>query len=175
MPSAFSHAISAVALNSVFKSNYSRLQIIILGIVCSVIPDADVISFHFGIPYSSMYGHRGITHSFFFAIFFALLIMFCFYRKHGINKSTILLFVYFFLSTAMHPILDALTNGGLGVAFFAPFDESRYFFPYRPIKVSPISVSGFFTERGWYVFKNEFFWIWSPSLLILLLSAIRKK
>src|SRR5205085_8326895 len=103
----------------------------------------------------SLYGHRGITHSFFFAVLLSLLIMICFYRKQGINKGTILLFTYFFLSTAIHPILDAFTDGGLGVAFFAPFENSRYFFPFRPIKVSPISVSGFFTERGWYVFKSE--------------------
>jgi hypothetical protein len=26
-----------------------------------------------------------------------------------------------------------MTNGGLGVAFFSPFDNGRYFLPWRPI------------------------------------------
>ena len=39
--------------------------------------------------------------------------------------------LYLFLSTASHGVLDALTDGGLGVAFFSPFDQTRYFFPFR--------------------------------------------
>jgi inner membrane protein len=53
----------------------------------------------------------------------------------------------FFLITASHGILDAFTNGGLGIALFSPFDNSRYFFPFRPIQVSPIG-AGFFSMRG---------------------------
>jgi hypothetical protein len=41
-----------------------------------------------------------------------------------------------------------MTDGGLGAAFFAPFDNKRYFLPWRPIQVSPISVHRFFTPRG---------------------------
>jgi hypothetical protein len=37
-----------------------------------------------------------------------------------------------FLATASHGVLDATTNGGLGVAFFSPFDNRRYFLPWRP-------------------------------------------
>ena len=74
------------------------------------------------------------------------------------------LVVYFFAVTASHPILDAMTNGGLGVAFFAPFDNSRYFLPWRPIEVSPIGVRAFFTLRGLTVLQSEFIWIWIPSL-----------
>jgi inner membrane protein len=52
-------------------------------------------------------------------------------------------------------VLDAMTNGGLGVAFFAPFDTTRYFFPWRPITVSPIGVGSFFTHRGALVVLSE--------------------
>ena len=48
---------------------------------------------------------------------------------------------------ASHGVLDALTDGGSGVAFLAPFDDTRYFFPWRPIRVSPFW-GGFFTPRG---------------------------
>ena len=76
-----------------------------------------------------------------------------------------LLFCYFFVVTASHGILDAMTDGGLGVAFFAPFDDTRYFFPFRPIKVSPIGLS-FFSDRGLDVIGSELLWVWIPGIVI---------
>jgi inner membrane protein len=72
---------------------------------------------------------------------------------------------YLFLATASHGILDALTNGGLGVAFFSPFYNGRYFFPWRPIRVSPISLGRFFSHQGYLVLKSELLWIWIPTAL----------
>jgi inner membrane protein len=62
-------------------------------------------------------------------------------------------------------VLDALTNGGPGVAFLAPFDDTRYFFPWRPIPVSPLAAN-FFSEWGWSVFKTELVLLWLPSVLV---------
>jgi len=53
-----------------------------------------------------------------------------------------------FLTTASHGFLDAMTNGGLGIAFFSPFDPTRYFFPWKPILVSPIGLGRFLSQRG---------------------------
>jgi inner membrane protein len=41
-------------------------------ILCSILPDIDSIGFHLGIPYSSFWGHRGITHSLTFAAILAV-------------------------------------------------------------------------------------------------------
>jgi inner membrane protein len=49
-----------------------------------------------------------------------------------------------------------LTSGGLGIALFAPFDNTRYFYSFTPIKVSPIGVEAFFSARGLAVLKSEF-------------------
>jgi inner membrane protein len=76
------------------------------------------------------------------------------------------LFAYLFMATASHGLLDAMTKGGLGVAFFSPFDNTRYFLPWRPILVSPISVTRFFTPRGFAIAQNEFLWIWIPAILL---------
>jgi inner membrane protein len=65
--------------------------------------------------------------------------------------------------------LDAFTNGGLGVAFFSPFNRDRYFFPWRPILVSPISLGRFFSRQGYLVLKNEMVWIWLPASLFALI------
>lgn len=176
MPSAFSHAFVAIAIGS--SSDRIRLfKILLIGSICAAIPDLDAIGFQMGIPYDSLFGHRGITHSFFFSFFLALLVMKLFFTNEIIKgKKWVGLFLYFFLATASHPILDMFTNGGLGVALFAPFSNHRYFFTFRPVKVAPLSVEGFFTTRGWEVFKSELLWIWVPCIVyMLLVTTFRKR
>ena len=75
-----------------------------------------------------------------------------------------------FLLTASHGILDAFTNGGLGVALLSPFDNGRYFFPWTPIEVSPIGVRAFFSAWGLGVLKSELLWVWLPLGIGVLLS-----
>jgi inner membrane protein len=73
-------------------------------------------------------------------------------------------------------LLDAMTDGGLGVAFFAPFSNTRYFLPWTPIRVSPIGVSRFFTERGLAVLKSEVVWIWIPAAVLALVGrGVRRR
>ncbi len=176
MASVFSHAITAFAAGKLISQKGFDRKAIILGMICSAIPDLDAIGFWMGVPYHSFWGHRGFTHSFCFAALLAVFCAFIFYPKEKIlSKSFLLKGLYFFIATASHPVLDAMTNGGLGVAFFAPFDNTRYFFPFRPISVSPISISVFFSERGLEVLKSEFIWIWAPSLMLILITVIFKR
>jgi inner membrane protein len=48
------------------------------------------------------------------------------------------------------------------VAFLAPFDDARYFFPWRPVEVSPIGLR-FFSRWGFEVLESELLWIWLPA------------
>lgn len=57
-----------------------------------------------------------------------------------------MVFLFLFLSISSHGFLDAATDGGLGIAFFRPFSNYRYFFPWNPIVVSPLSVGRFFYQ-----------------------------
>jgi inner membrane protein len=82
---------------------------------------------------------------------------------------------YLFLATASHGFLDAMTDGGLGVAFFSPFDNHRYFFPWRPIRVSPIGIGRFFSPRGLDVLQSELLWIWLPAGLLALLAWLWRR
>ena len=68
-----------------------------------------------------------------------------------------------------------MTNGGLGVAFFSPFDNRRYFLPWRPILVSPIGVTRFFSHRGLAVLKTEIIWIWLPSILVIAIVMLSRR
>jgi len=174
MASAFGHAISAVAIGSAFSKTVSSRKFWMLGIVCSILPDADVIGFPFGIPYDSFWGHRGFSHSLFFAALVAILFAFLFYRNLT-SKHRLLLILYLFFCTASHGLFDALTNGGMGIAFFSPFEDSRYFLPWRPIQVSPIGVESFFSERGWRVVSSELVWIGIPCFVFIILVRLIKR
>ncbi len=125
--------------------------------------DIDVVGFKLGVQYGDLWGHRGMTHSLLFAAPLGLAAAARFkLRLEGDGRR---LAATLMLVAASHGILDAFTNGGLGVAFFAPFDRTRYFFPWTPIEVSPIGAARFFTARGLAVLLSEMKWIWLPSLV----------
>ena len=167
MPTIFTHAVAAAALGKIYSGEKRPARFWLLSALCAVLPDADVISFSFGFQRGSVFGHRGITHSLFFALLLALLVVWLAFKKTpAFSKSWWKLLVYFFIVTASHGLLDALTDGGTGAAFFAPFDATRYFFPWRPIEVSPVGLR-FFSSRGLEVIKSEFVWVWIPAMLLV--------
>jgi len=165
MASAFSHAVAAMSIGTCFYRPQISKPVWAVGILCSVIPDLDVIGFKFGIHYSDFWGHRGFTHSLVFAAFLAGVVAVVLFRRGASGIGRFALFAYLFLATASHGMLDAMTNGGLGVAFFSPFDNRRYFLPWRPILVSPIAVTRFFSPRGCAILRSELLWIWLPAIL----------
>ena len=171
MASAFSHAFVALAMGKAFQNKKLTWRELSLGALCSVVPDLDVIGFLLGIQYGDMWGHRGLTHSVVFAALLAGILVAVWYRGRPAVAMTGL-FLYFFLCTASHGVLDAMTSGGLGVAFFSPFDTTRYFFPLRPILVSPIGVSEFFSAYGARVLASEAAWIWLPSCAVFVVFRV---
>jgi len=174
MPSVFTHAFAGFALGKAAGMKRS-VRFWLLSLLCAVVPDVDVISFYFGTERGSMFAHRGITHSLTFALLLALLVVWLGFREtKPFTKRWWTLSAYFFIVTASHGLLDALTNGGAGVAFFAPFDSTRYFFPWRPIEVSPIGL-GFFSQRGMEVFWSEFVWVWIPASVIVGLVLLYRR
>lgn len=167
MPSIFSHAIAASALGTVNPPQRSKTKYILLGIFCAVFPDIDVFTLDLGIPYDHPFGHRGFFHSLFFAYLQGLFIVRIFYHEYAfMSWNALKTGFYFFCCGVSHSVLDAMTNGGLGVAFFAPFDNTRYFLPWTPIEVSPLSVKAFFGEWGMRVLESEFYFVVIPSTLL---------
>lgn len=150
------------------------LRFWVLTAVSAMLPDIDVAGFAFGINYSDMLGHRGVTHSFVFALIVGCLAAPIAFKRGAAGMSRGASVLYFTLVTASHPLLDAMTNGGLGVALFAPFDATRYFLPFRPIEVSPIGAA-FFSARGLAVLVSEMKWVWLPSLMILSVGWLYRK
>ena len=77
-----------------------------------------------------------------------------------------------FVIIVSHGVFDAMTNGGLGIAFFSPFNTQRYFFSWRPIQVSPIGIRRFFTWRAMHILSTEILWVWLPALLFAVLVRL---
>ena len=112
----------------------------------SLLPDADVLAFRLHIPYSAAFGHRGATHSFAFAALCGVVVW-----AAARNRRLAWLAA---LTVATHPLLDAFTDGGLGVALFFPFTNERFFFPWQPLPVAPIG-RGMLSARGLFVVAFE--------------------
>ena len=168
MASAFTHAFFGTVIGRVFKEDRKMPWRFWVGLaVCSALPDVDVLAFRWGIPYDSPWGHRGFTHSLFFAAvlgWLALEVLGLGARRF--SKEWWVLWTCFFLATASHGLLDAMTNGGMGIAFFWPFSDTRYFLPWRPIVVSPVTIPGFFKPRAFLILESEFLWVWLPTVLL---------
>jgi inner membrane protein len=128
----------------------------------SMLPDLDVVAFKLRIPYSAPLGHRGASHSLVAALCLGLLAMLP-GERFGPRPRR---FLFVTLTVASHGVLDALTNGGLGVGFFWPFDTSRYFFPVQPLPVAPIGAR-FVSMRGLEVMLGEVAWF-VPALVYAL-------
>ena len=163
MPTVISHPAIPFAIAMLGGAQKVSGRLLLAAAGASILPDVDSIGFHLGIPYGHMMGHRGFTHSIVFALVIGLLGM---PLASKLQAHRITAFLVLFISTLSHGLLDALTSGGLGIAFFSPFSNRRFFFPWRFIRVSPLSVEGFMNENGWEVLRSEFMWIWLPALVV---------
>lgn len=169
MASIFGHGLVAFTTSKVIDSKSSK-RLMFLAITSSMLPDLDVLAFKFGINYMHPFGHRGFTHSIVFAVLWSISLAFLFGKTRKLIFAIVL-----FLSTLSHGLLDAMTSGGKGVGFFIPFENSRYFFPFREIKVSPIGIEKFFSEWGVNVILSELKYIGIPCLIILVTMSIARK
>ncbi len=166
MATIISHPAVPLALGCALGTRVIPRRLLEFGVLASILPDVDVAAFRVGIPYGNMFGHRGFTHSILFAVLVGT--AFALISKVGRERRwTVFLFTAF--ATISHGLLDALTNGGLGVGFFIPVSSERYFFPGDLIEVSPIG-AGFFSARGLAVLRSELFTVWIPCAGVAMLG-----
>jgi inner membrane protein len=116
----------------------------------SLAPDLDVIGMRFGVPYGAEWGHRGATHSLLCGVVVAL--------ATALALRQDLPFRWFApIAVAVlvsHGLLDAMTDGGRGVALLWPWSIHRFFFPWRPIPVAPIGLR-ILSPRGLRIMLRE--------------------
>ena len=103
----------------------------------SLLPDVDVVGFAMGVPYGAPFGHRGAAHSLAVAAALGLLAAVAASARRASDPGALVRAIRFgacvALVVASHGLLDAMTDGGKGVALLWPFTTRRFFFPCRPI------------------------------------------
>ena len=127
----------------------------------SLLPDADVVGFLVGVEYGDPWGHRGATHSLAFCVAIGLVVGLA---ARWFNRPALRTALIASIVLVSHALLDTMTDGGLGCALLWPFDQTRYFAPWRPIPVAPIglemlSASGAIVVLAELVIFAPVFWI----------------
>ena len=168
MASAFAHAGLGATLGKLLLPAPRHWPYWAAAGLCAALPDIDAVGYRLGVPYDSLWGHRGLTHSLLAAAVVAVGgVQLAWLVPRAGRPAAMRLGLLLFLATASHGVLDAMTTGGLGVAFFSPWHLERHFFPLRPIKVSPLSIRGFLGSRGLLVLGSEAVWVGLPCLCLL--------
>lgn len=164
MPTIFTHAAVPALLGAAAGRQHISRRLLCAGIVAAMLPDADTLGFKLGIAYADTFGHRGAMHSLLFA--FCTAVLAALLHRH-LRTTAMRAFVFVGLAAASHPLLDMLTDGGLGVSLAWPLSSERYFFPWRPIHVSPIGMR-FFSMHSWPLIASELCWVWLPTAVLAL-------
>lgn len=176
MPTLITHALVGASITTLRQHSISPAKFLVVAALLAILPDIDVLGFRYGIPYSDMLGHRGLTHSLSFAgaigVLSALVI---FPEVQRFSRPFWWLSSLLFIATASHGILDAFTNAGLGIGFLIPFDDTRYFAPWRPLTASPLSISRFLSGSSTPILMNEFRWIGIPLIVVVTVMLLLRR
>ena len=126
MASVITHAFSSLILGKALLPQRIPWPLWSGIAVGAVLPDIDVLTFSWGYAYGHILGHRGFTHSILFAFLLGFLILLVLGREISkFSKKWWRIYLCSSIIFFTHGLLDAMTNGGLGVAFFFPFDNNR--------------------------------------------------
>jgi inner membrane protein len=172
MPTLLGHAFLPLGAALAADRRFVSRPLAISCVVASILPDLDAIGYSLGVPYGSVWGHRGATHS---LVAVAAVAGIAFWLAPWLKAKRWLASVAVGLSMASHGVLDAATSGGKGVAFFWPWSAERFFFPWHPIRVSPMGL-GIFSARGVAVMASELLWVGLPALVLAAIWwAVRRR
>jgi len=169
------HAVVGLVVADAVGGPRATRRLAWAGAACAALPDLDVLLMrHAGVAYGEPWGHRGLTHSLLFAAALGATVAFLGFRRTppGVRRAALALG----LAAATQGLLDAMTTGGLGVAFFAPFDATRYFLPWRPIPVAPLSARAMLDARGLAILGWEAVFLVLPTLAVwIAIRAARRR
>lgn len=163
MPTILTHTAVPLAIGIGLGSRRVSKRLLVLGAICSMLPDLDVVAFRFNVAYADAFGHRGASHSLVFAL--ALGILAALFASR-LRTTRLIAFLFVSSSAISHGILDTFTNGGHGVALWWPFSMERIFSPWPVIEVSPLSLRRVFSDRGLEVILSELMWVWLPGVIV---------
>lgn len=134
-------AIACVGARALRRSGESSLRTLATLSVLSFLPDIDVLG-RYRAPRDAIWAHRGATHSLVVAVLAAAMAT----RLHGSRRWRTFACVAAIVAVS-HGCLDAMTDGGRGIALLWPWTSHRYFFPWRLIPVAPLGAD-LLSSRG---------------------------
>ncbi|MGI9319588.1 MAG: metal-dependent hydrolase [bacterium] len=164
----FTHPLVPIALSVGLGQKVIPPRLLAAGVLLSVLPDLDVVMYQFGVSWSSIYGHRGFTHSIGFAAICAVVLAFCFRERNGVAL------LFGFLVVMSHALLDAMTWGGQGVAIYWPLSGERILMQNRPLPASPLDVQQFLRWGG-FVLRSEFKQVWLPLMGFAIVLGVSRR
>lgn len=170
MASAFAHAAVALTRGAARVPKELDRRLLVATIACATWQDLDYISVAFEVRPHEVLGHRGATHSIFVAIAIAAILAFAFFRRQFLR-----VFAFLAAAGASHGILDAMTAGDLGVAFFWPVTPARFHFPFALVASCPVGVNEWLGPWGLLTIVNEGLYVIIPIALVVSLVTRRDR
>jgi inner membrane protein len=128
-----------------------------------VVPDLDAFS---TAPSNSPWGHRGFTHSLLFSLWLGALAASLTFRRLRVNFGW--LTAVFFVVTASHGLLDALTRGGEAIPFFWPSAVRHGSWGPMPLPDIALELPDPRRSRA---LRSEMLWVWLPTAVVVAVVA----
>ncbi len=152
-------------------------RLLLIAACSAALPDLDTGLRVYGVDPDGMWGHRGMMHSFLFAALVGVLAAWLGFKAVAPLPSLRAWGIAALVAcaTASHGVLDLFTDGGNGIALFAPFSSERFFAPWNPLPVPMIGVRHLFTAYMGEVLVAEVLWIGVPCSLVLVLVWLLRR
>jgi membrane-bound metal-dependent hydrolase YbcI (DUF457 family) len=164
MSTVISHSLVGAGIASFFRFA-NKKKIIIASLLLAALPDSDTIVMGI-IGRGTIFDHRGVFHSIFFAIIVGALTAYFFKKKNWITPEEFpKLAILFSAVTFSHPFPDGFsTNWMYGVSYLAPLTMTKYFWLSTPLPLAPLSPAQLFSPRGANLFLIEAAMLWTFAI-----------
>ena len=131
MPTPISHAAVGFAIGA-WTAPQPSARVCIAAGACAALPDIDVL-WSSGLPISSPFAHRALTHSLLFGLVAAWVVALLVFSDERWRPQRTRLAGVLFLALLSHSCLDFFSTYSFGIGFFVPFSEQRFRSPWTPL------------------------------------------
>lgn len=126
-------------------------RVCVAATACAVLPDIDVL-WSPGLPVSSPFAHRALTHSLLFALVAAIVVAFMLFSGDAWRPTRTRIAGTLLLALLSHSCLDMLSTYSYGIGVFVPFSEHRFRWPWTPLGRPTGTILSQLVEEGLVVF-----------------------